>query len=1152
MNLLLNSLNGNLNYIKALNTKKNILVSGLTDSAKAFFALATCVSSNESGLIVTKSIQSAKKMAYDLEFFSSEHEVCFLPNVPINYYEVSTQSHEIENERIGIFRKIKDGKRVIVVTTVDAIVESVLEESLNIDSNTKIKVGTNTSIEELTELFLKLGYVRYDKVEGKGTFSIRGDIVDIFPVNMEMPCRIELDFETVDNIRTFDVLTQRSVDTLREISICQTDENVISKQKIQDVISKLNKDLQNVSQKLKESILEDIEKFERDDYKNIINKYFYLFQKNDYTLLDFFINMKFNIFFDEYDRLLEKSQNLVYENIEIINHLKNSEYIIEEYVNKYIPLEKIYDKNFRENKCFVLQKLDSTLINNIEKVCINTKEALFFRESFNTLEDDILKKKNEVIIISLLTEVRKNQVAGFLDSKNIAYKKIDNLEEIKTADTNIYIMRGFLSAGFESSELEFCLIAEASFNFSMKSRKRNKKEAKGYDILSYEDLNVGDLVVHENHGIGKYLGIESVNVQGVIKDYIKLQYAGSSTLYVPVTQLDLVKKYDTEDAEKVKLNTLNGKTWEKTKSKVKGYVKEVAKDLIKLYAVRERKNGFSFAKDTPWQKEFEDSFEYELTDDQKRAISEIKEDMESSQIMDRLLCGDVGYGKTEVALRVSFKAVMSGKQVAYLVPTTVLCLQQYKTFKDRMEKFGVKVEMLCRFKTKAEQTKILEELKQGKIDVIIGTHRLLSKDVIYKNLGFLVIDEEHRFGVAAKEEIKKLKENIDVLSMTATPIPRTLNMSLIGVRKMSNLTSPPIDRLPVHTYVLEYDELVIAEAIKKELLRDGQVYYLSNRVENIEEVAKKVKNLAGKEARVAVAHGRMQPSQVEDIMLDFINHDIDILVCTTILESGIDIPNANLIIVENADRLGLAQLYQIRGRVGRSNRLAYAYITYEKDKQISEISEKRLKAIKDFTEFGSGYKIALRDLELRGAGSLLGNLQHGHMVSVGYNMYLSLLEKALEEEKQQSEEKGIEKEKEEKIVEENQISSEVKIELGVSAYISDSYIQDTVQKIAMYQKISDIKTSEDALDIIDELIDRYGEPPREVENLIKIVEIRNICRELGITKICKVCENLFIEPGNLRYPLTNKFSNDILVNVQRVLSNLKNYLISNNVEKGEQ
>ena len=749
----------------------------------------------------------------------------------------------------------------------------------------------------------------------------------------------------------------------------------------------------------------------------------------------------------------------------------------------------------------------------------------FYKSSFETLLNDVKALKNKKILLVFPSQVRVEQVKNYLLDNNVSVEVLDNIwREDNLKKTKVYITYGIVSGGFYSSIQDLVIIAEPVSGTNVK-RKVKREFSKGTDIESFEDLKIDDFVVHENHGIGIYKGISSINVQDVVKDYIKIEYANNGALYVPINQLDLVKKYVCDDSSKPKINSLGTKEWEKTKKKVTAHVEEIAKELLSLYAKREKNPGYAFSPDTPWQKEFEESFKYDLTDDQKQAVSEIKEDMESPRVMDRLLCGDVGYGKTEVALRVAFKAVMDKKQVAYLVPTTVLCLQQYRTFKERMEKFGIRVEMLSRFKTKKEQTDILKDLVDGKIDVLVGTHRMLSNDVFFKDLGLLIIDEEHRFGVKAKESIKKIKETVDVLSMTATPIPRTLHMSMVGIRGMSTLNEPPLERLPVHTYVMEYNDTVIKEAIEKELLRDGQVFYLNNRVEGIEDLANKVKSLVPS-ARVEYAHGQMEPHQIEDIMLKFINHEFDVIVCTSILESGIDIPNANTLIVENADKLGLAQLYQIRGRVGRSSRLAYAYITYQKNRQISEVAEKRLRAIRDFTEFGSGFKIALRDLEIRGAGSLLGKEQHGHMLKVGYDMYLSLLEKAVNKEKNN-------------ISETQNIEQEIKIDLDVSAYISDSYISDPIQKINMYQKISDINDKDMMLDVIDELIDRYGELPKETENLIKIVEIRNQARKLGITKICSFGEILKIEPYNLKIKLTNFTRSDILIRVQLELEKLR-------------
>ena len=1136
MNAVLDSLNGNLDYIKILNNKNTSLITGLNDSAKAMFALAICVSKKSSGLILTKTLRNAQKIVGDLNFFNSNYKVCYLPSYDLNYYDISSESREDENERINIFKKVLDKENIIVVSTVENFMQNILKESININSFLKVSNSDNINLTDLIKSITKLGYEKCDSVCGKGTFSVRGEILDVFPVNMDLPVRIEFCFDEINSIRTFDALSQRSIVFLKDVSIYKTEENIISNEKISEVIIELEKLLKKdgIDINQKEIIEKDIEKLKNGDYKKLISKYFKLFQNEEYNLFNFFKDNNFEIFIDEYERLIEKSNNLLYENEETISHLVSKNFILSEYINSYMPFDLIYKKEQKNYKFYLLQKLDEISINDIDRFGFDVKEAKIYRNSLaNVLPTDLKRNEGKIILLTVSTDVRKNQIIDILASNNFNFREIKSIDEISSKEACIYVLKGIISSGFESENLDFTILAEQVVGVIKGSRRNNQKSV-GTSISSYEELNIGDYVVHENYGIGIYAGINSINVQGVIKDYIKVEYASNGVLYIPVNQLYLVKKYEVDENSKIKLNSLNSKSWENTKSKVKKYVTEVAKDLVRLYAKRERKNGFCFLKDTPWQKEFEDSFPYELTNDQKVAVEEIKEDMESKNIMDRLLLGDVGYGKTEVALRCAFKAVMSGKQVAYLVPTTVLCLQQYNTFKERMENFGIKVEMLSRFKTKKEQNAILKGLKTGEIDIVIGTHRILSKDVEFKDLGFLVIDEEHRFGVSAKEQIKKIKEDVDVLSMSATPIPRTLNMSLIGVRKMSNLTEPPIDRLPVHTYVMEYDEEIIKDAIKRELLRDGQVIYLSNRVDKIEEVTEKVKKLVESNVRVSFAHGQMDPSLMEDIMLKFINHEIDILVCTTILESGIDIPNANLIIVENADRLGLAQLYQIRGRVGRSNKLGYAYITYEKNKQISEISEKRLKAIRDFTEFGSGYKIALRDLEIRGAGSLLGNIQHGHMVSVGYNMYISMLDRALKEENG--------------LIENNNNSNsviddfEVKIDLDVSAYISDSYIENQVQKINMYQKISDIKNSEDSMDIIDEMIDRYGALPQEVENLIKIVEIRNKCRELGISKVYKKNNFLFFEPSNLKFLLTNKKSNDILIFVQNKLLEVENIL----------
>lgn len=941
-----------------------------------------------------------------------------------------------------------------------------------------------------------------------------------------MPVRIEFFGDSIDSIRSFDVLTQRSISSIKEISISRVSDMVITKEMLDDITRNLENLVEcgDINSNLKENISKDIELIENGMLDNLTDKYFNLLVKNPCFLTDYLKD--YNIFIDEPENCKKKADSICYENAETLKILDECNYMYIPFANKYISYDDVIKRVSKITNIYMQKQVFDSSINKKRVIFdFNSKEMFFYKSSFETLLNDVKALKNKKILLVFPSQVRVEQVKNYLLDNNVSVEVLDNIwREDNLKKSKVYITYGIVSGGFYSSIQDLVVIAEPVSGTNVK-RKVKREFSKGTAIESFEDLKIDDFVVHENHGIGIYKGISSINVQEVVKDYIKIEYANNGVLYVPINQLDLVKKYVCDDSSKPKINSLGTKEWEKTKKKVTAHVEEIAKELLSLYAKREKNPGYAFSPDTPWQKEFEESFKYDLTDDQKQAVSEIKEDMESPRVMDRLLCGDVGYGKTEVALRVAFKAVMDKKQVAYLVPTTVLCLQQYRTFKERMEKFGIRVEMLSRFKTKKEQTDILKDLVDGKIDVLVGTHRMLSNDVFFKDLGLLIIDEEHRFGVKAKESIKKIKETVDVLSMTATPIPRTLHMSMVGIRGMSTLNEPPLERLPVHTYVMEYNDTVIKETIEKELLRDGQVFYLNNRVEGIEDLANKVKSLVPS-ARVEYAHGQMEPHQIEDIMLKFINHEFDVIVCTSILESGIDIPNANTLIVENADKLGLAQLYQIRGRVGRSSRLAYAYITYQKNRQISEVAEKRLRAIRDFTEFGSGFKIALRDLEIRGAGSLLGKEQHGHMLKVGYDMYLSLLEKAVNKEKNN-------------ISETQNIEQEIKIDLDVSAYISDSYISDPIQKINMYQKISDINDKDMMLDVIDELIDRYGELPKETENLIKIVEIRNQARKLGITKICSFGEILKIEPYNLKIKLTNFTRSDILIRVQLELEKLR-------------
>jgi len=712
-----------------------------------------------------------------------------------------------------------------------------------------------------------------------------------------------------------------------------------------------------------------------------------------------------------------------------------------------------------------------------------TKTTVGFHGKVEYLYDDLAawRRDGATVVILAGNRARGENLAGVLNDKGIACRFVTGVPEFEKGE--VIVARGELRKGFEYPQIGFVLISDQEI-FENSRKKRARKIENTNRIKSYTDINVGDYVVHQTHGIGQYAGIQKMVVGGVTKDYLKIQYQGTDSLYVPVDQMDMLYKYVGSTEKQLKLNKLGGTDWTKTKAKVKNSTKDMAKQLVALYAEREKTRGFAFSSDTPWQRDFEDTFLYSETDDQLRSIEEVKQDMENIKPMDRLLCGDVGYGKTEVALRAAFKAATDSKQVAYLCPTTILAMQHYDTFVRRMENFPIKIQMLSRFRTPAQQKTILKQLKTGEIDIIIGTHRILQKDLEFKDLGLLIIDEEQRFGVADKERLKEMKKNVDVLSMTATPIPRTLHMAMISVRDMSLLETPPENRYPVQTYVLEQSEAILVDAMKKELSRGGQVFYLYNRVQGIYRTAQWIQKMIP-EAAVAVGHGKMKENELEDIMYDMVNGKTDILVCTTIIETGLDIPNANTIIIENADRMGLAQLYQLRGRVGRSNRSAYAYLTYRKDGVLSDTAEKRLRAIKEFTEFGSGFKIAMRDLEIRGAGNILGSEQHGHMDAVGYDMYCKLLKESVDEVR------GVRTAE----------NTEVAIDVDMDAYIPENYIASHGQRIEIYKKIAALENEEDVSEITDELIDRFGDVPQAVSNLIEIAAVKAAARRAWVYEI---------------------------------------------------
>ncbi len=936
------------NYIENVKNKISpIMLSGLNDSGKIHLAYATHFYSNKPICIITYNELQARKLIKDLKYY--EQNIEYFPKREISAFDYVAESKEIPYSRIETLNKIYNKKAEIIVTTIEAIMQKMISKKSLYKNIIKLKLQENYELEKIKEKLINLGYERSDSVDGRGKFSIRGGILDI-SLDNEEGARIEFWGDEIDSIRTFDYLTQRSKEMIEKITIYPATEMV------------LEKNIENIISKIEDK--EDKELIKTGEYVNKIDKYFNKFYDETQNLIDYLDN-DYIIFLDEISKIKARTENIKKDNENLIKSIIERQKYVPEALQCMAEYLEIMEK-VDEKQNIYLERQDigfidtKTMHAKRNGYSFSYREVNFFRSSISSCIEEIQEgiKKQKTIII--------------LGGSEENCKKLKNIFNEKDIDTSkITIKQGAMSTGFDCSDFNLLLITgEELFSSIATKRRISSQEFKEGKRVVFADLKIGDYIVHKTHGIGKFIGVNTIKADNIVKDYIKIQYKDDDILYIPTNQLDNIRKYIGTGDKEPKLNRLGSKEWQTAKSKVKSNLQEVAKNLIELYAKRQKEVGYAFSKDTEWQRQFEDNFEYTETDDQLRCIQEMKKDMESNKPMDRLLCGDVGYGKTEVAIRGAFKACMDQKQVAYLVPTTILANQQYDTFKERMKEFPIKIELLNRFKTKKEQENIVKKLKLGEIDIVIGTHRLLSKDVNFKNLGLLIIDEEHRFGVRDKEKIKELKTNIDVLSMTATPIPRTLHMSIMGIRDMSVIYEPPKNRRAVQTYVLEYDEEVVKEAILKELERNGQVFYLYNNVEGIEKKANNILSLV-KEAKVGYAHGQMSGTELEEIMLNFINKKIDVLVCTTILESGIDIPNANTIIVENADRLGLAQLYQIRGRVGRSNTQAYAYITYKKDKLISEVAEKRLRAIKEFTEFGSGFKIAMRDLEIRGAGSLL-------------------------------------------------------------------------------------------------------------------------------------------------------------------------------------
>jgi len=1082
-----------------------VLIYGLADSQKAHIAHYLMKKFNKKVLVITPDDVEARRIYEDLYSFN-EGEAFLFPKRDIVFYKIDAASHEIVFERLKVIKRLSEDRPYAVVASVDALLDKMPPFYLFRKYQFSLKIGDKIDLGKFLKKLEVIGYERVQMVEGKGQFSVRGGIIDIFPSTEEYPFRIELFDDEVDSLRTFDVMTQRSIKTAEEVFIFPATEFIVEEEHIKRGISSLSKDLNSylskirktksgMAEKLREKfdeIMEEISQGKKRESIKVLINYFY----EDLQSIKDYVGEDAIVILDETNRIKQRVSNLQLEFNENFKNLLEKGEVIPEQREIFFDYTEV-EERLKNNFLVIMNTLTKPEGELHPQRIVNfvSRSMHSFHGKIDLLVEDLKYYK--------ATGYRVLLLSGNKDRAKILKETLEEygIDSVVVKDNEYDIQRGqvviypaSITKGFEYVDAKFAVISDSEIFGQTKRARKPVKMKNAERIKSFTELEVGSYVVHVNYGIGKYEGIEKIKVDGVIRDYLKIVYAGGDVLFVPVEQLDLVQKYVGPTDNPPKLNKLGGGEWIRAKRKAKKAAEDLAKDLIQLYAKRQMAKGHAFSPDTPWQKEFEDQFPYEETEDQLRCIKEIKEDMEKDKPMDRLLCGDVGYGKTEVALRAAFKAVADGKQVAFLCPTTILAYQHYTNFLERFKEFPVKIEMLSRFRTPKEQAQIIKGLADGTIDIVVGTHRLLQNDVKFKDLGLLIIDEEQRFGVVHKEKIKKLKENIDVLTLSATPIPRTLHMSLIGIRDMSILENPPEDRFPVETYVVEFNEELIKDAILREVGRGGQVYFVCNRVQGIEKMANFIKELVPN-CRIAVAHGQMEESKLEQVMVDFLKGEYDVLVTTTIIETGLDIPNVNTIIVYDADKLGLAQLYQLRGRVGRSNRLAYAYFTYRKDKVLSEVAEKRLEAIKEFTEFGSGFKIAMRDLEIRGAGNLLGAEQHGHIDAVGYDLYLKLLEEAIRNLKGEQPKEEI----------------TTTIDLKVSAYIDSSYIEDENLRLEMYKKIASIESREDMMEVAEELIDRFGDYPKPVEALLDIAYIKAVASKLHIVEISEKSSGVILK-----------------------------------------
>lgn len=1088
MNFLINSVK-NLESFKELDNSikisKNTAVFGSEEAVLSLFAPTFCAGGKKVCLI-SQDRARARKAYEDIESISDENCV-YYPEKDVFFYDRDSKSKENTKKRLEAMAEIASGRANIVVTTLNALTAKISRPEIFASYKILIEVGQVVNLDDLPNKLVEMGYERFPSVEGLGQFSIRGSIIDIG--TQDSNYRIELFDDEVDSIRSFEIESQRSLDKLEEIIIYPIEDLILREDEKEKIAERIKKDISKTKlegkekDRLSEKFLRYVDRLENQE--TIINKDLilpYVDQDQVGSFLDYLDNFIFLI--EEPSRIVEREEELEIANGDKFAILIENGEVTKAHEKTFYNYKDIIDK-LNEKTLITFNALlkPPKMFNPQDIVNIKVKSVTNYMSKIKLFKEDLdyYGNNNFKVILLGATEKRAKRLFDHLVDLGYSPHLAKNTKNEKIT-SNIVVTTGALNDGIEFSDSKTVFInySEIYGSFSKKKKKKVPKKK----ALNFEDLKIGDYVVHEAHGVGKYVGTTRLEVSGIQKDYILIEYGGEDKLFLPIEALDSIYKYVQEGKRPPKVNKLNSLDWKKKKARAKKSIDDMADELIKLYATRENTKGFAFSEDSQYQREFEDAFIYEETSGQLKSTEEIKEDMEKPSPMDRLLCADVGYGKTEVALRAAFKAILDGKQVAILVPTTILAQQHYNTIKERFKNFPVGVGLLSRFRSKKDQKMDLEGLKDGNIDIIVGTHRLLSKDVKFKDLGLLIIDEEQRFGVRHKEKLRMLKENVDTLTLTATPIPRTLQMSMIGIRDMSVIEDPPEERFPVETYVLEYNNLMVREAILKEIERGGQVYFLYNKVSNMENKLLELRKLVP-EATFSMANGQMTEKALEDTMIDFIEGNVDVLVCSTIIETGMDVPNANTMIITDSNRLGLSQLYQLRGRIGRSSRIAYAYFTYDRSTSISEVAQKRLQAIKEFTEFGSGHKIAERDLEIRGSGSILGSRQSGHIEKIGYDLYMKYLKDAV------MKLKGLDVEEE----------IETTIDLKLDSFIPKDYIADDKTRLEIYKKISVLSTEEEYSDLVDELIDRFSDFPDEVSNLMDIALLKNKAQRAKVSSI---------------------------------------------------